>query len=182
MSLKCKVFVIRNSVLSFLHNNLQTMCILLLHVIFKWWVHTVFSLSLSFLEPGENFNLPCGGSVKSDLNRHVRQYQGMVTVHLHAATHSKSYWTSRMEGGRLVKAQCHRRHVQLVFVDLNPRVIKQRRTKKHSFTETSCSKKWDLFFASSMRKVFFSLFIGCEKMMLFCSLTIYAHTDIWIRL
>lgn len=72
MSLKCKVFVIRNSVLSFIHNNLQTMCILLLHVIFKWWVHTVFSPSLSFLEPGENFNLPCGGSVKSDLNRHVR--------------------------------------------------------------------------------------------------------------
>lgn len=182
MSLKCKVFVIRNSVLSFIHNNLQTMCILLLHVIFKWWVHTVFSPSLSFLEPGENFNLPCGGSVKSDLNRHVRQYQGMVTVHLHAATHSKSYWTSRMEGGRLVKAQCHRRHVQLVFVDLNPRVTKQRRTKNVVLLKRPVVKNEISFFASSMRKFFFSLFIGCEKMMLFCSLTIYAHTDIFIRL
>lgn len=182
MSLKCKVFVIRNSVLSFLHNNLQTMCILLLHVIFKWWVHTVFSLSLSFLEPGENFNLPCGGSVKSDLNRHVKQYQGMVTVHLHAATHSKSYWTSRMEGGRLVKAQCHRRHVQLVFVDLNPRVIKQRRTKNVVLLKRPVVKNEIYFSLPQWGRFFFSLFIGCEKMMLFCSLTIYAHTDIWIRL
>lgn len=163
MSLKCKVFVIRNSVLSFLHNNLQTMCILLLHVIFKWWVHTVFSLSLSFLEPGENFNLPCGGSVKSDLNRHVRQYQGMVTVHLHAATHSKSYWTSRVEGGRLVKAQCHRRHVQLVFVDLNPRVTKQRRTKNVVLLKRPVVKNEISFFASSMRKVFFLFSLGVKK-------------------
>lgn len=163
MSLKCKVFVIRNSVLSFLHNNLQTMCILLLHVIFKWWVHTVFSLSLSFLEPGENFNLPCGGSVKSDLNRHVRQYQGMVTVHLHAATHSKSYWTSRVEGGRLVKAQCHRRHVQLVFVDLNPRVTKQRRTKNVVLLKRPVVKNEIYFFASSMRKVFFLFSLGVKK-------------------
>lgn len=60
---------------------------------------------------------------------------------------------------------------------------KAKKDKKRSFTETSCSKKWDLFFASSMRKVFFfSLFIRCEKIMLFCSLTIYAHTDIFIRL
>lgn len=163
MSLKCKVFVIRNSVLSFLHNNLQTMCILLLHVIFKWWVHTVFSLSLSFLEPGENFNLPCGGSVKSDLNRHVRQYQGMVTVHLHAATHSKSYWTSRVEGGRLVKAQCDRRHVQLVFVDLNPRVTKQRRTKNVVLLKRPVVKNEISFFASSMRKVFFLFSLGVKK-------------------
>lgn len=164
MSLKCKVFVIRNSVLSFLHNNLQTMCILLLHVIFKWWVHTVFSPSLSFLEPGENFNLPCGGSVKSDLNRHVRQYQGMVTVHLHAATHSKSYWTSRMEGGRLVKAQCHRRHVQLVFVDLNPRVTKQRRTKNVVLLKRPVVKKWDFFFRFLNEEGFFFLFsLGVKK-------------------
>lgn len=164
MSLKCKVFVIRNSVLSFLHNNLQTMCILLLHVIFKWWVHTVFSPSLSFLEPGENFNLPCGGSVKSDLNQHVRQYQGMVTVHLHAATHSKSYWTSRMEGGRLVKAQCHRRHVQLVFVDLNPRVTKQRRTKNVVLLKRPVVKKWDFFFRFLNEEGFFFLFsLGVKK-------------------
>lgn len=160
MSLKCKVFVIRNSVLSFIHNNLQTMCILLLHVIFKWWVHTVFSPSLSFLEPGENFNLPCGGSVKSDLNRHVRQGDCAF-----ACSDTFKELLNFQDGrGKTRKGTVSPQTCTAGLCWFESKSDKAKKDKKRSFTETSCSKKWDFFFRFLNEEVFFFLFsLGVKK-------------------